>query len=90
MRTTILETPDFSDAAVMVEACYTELLRSGFSREADSIRGLEIFSLDSALTALGTLQQINVCDEGANSAVRYAVAILMNLTRPQNELAAAS
>jgi hypothetical protein len=38
MRTTITETPNFSDVSVMLEACYTEMLRSGFEQRAAQLR----------------------------------------------------
>lgn len=88
MQTTLVGTPDFGDAAVMVEACYTELLRAGFVKEADSIRGAELYSMSGVRTALETLQRINVSDESVNSAVRYAVAVLRTLGTPRRELAA--
>lgn len=86
MRATIVETPDFGDADVMVETCYTELIRAGFTKEADSIRGLEIFSLSGACAALATLKQIHVSDENVGGAVRYAIAMLEALVKPARQL----
>jgi len=86
MRATIVETPDFGDADVMVEACYTELIRAGFTKEADSIRGLEIFSLSGAYSALAALKQIHVSDVNVDGAVRYAVAMLEALVRQAHQL----
>jgi hypothetical protein len=88
MRTILIETPNLSDAAIMVEACHAELMRSGLTKEADMIRGLEVFSLSDASTALGTLQQINVCEEGASNAIRYAKAVLAALMQSESNLSA--
>lgn len=75
MRNTITETQTFSDAAVMVEACHTELARAGFDREADTIRGLEIFSTADAMVALATLRCIKLTGNNTvDSAVRHATA----------------
>lgn len=75
MRTTIIETQTFSDAAVMVEACHTELVRAGFDKEADTIRGVEIFSTADAMVALATLRGIKLTGNiTVDSAVRYAAA----------------
>lgn len=77
MRTTIVESRTFGDATVMVEACHSELLRNGFQAEADSIRGIEIFSIGQAQSALATLRCMRATDnEVVDSAVRYAVATL--------------
>lgn len=90
MQVEVLETPNFSDATAMVEACFTELLRSGFAREADSIRGLEVYSLTDAQLAIGTLEQIVVDDEGVNSALKYTKAILGALIQQERFLAQAN
>lgn len=90
MQTTVIGAPDFSDAANMIEACHVELLRAGFVKEADSIRGAEVYSMASARTTLATLKQIKVDDEDVSSAVRYAVAILETLLGQPRVLAAAS
>ncbi len=77
---TIFETPNLSNAAAMVEFCATELYRAGFTKEAESIRGMEVFSMLSARNALGELRKLTVDDEEVNSAIRYTVAMLASLT----------
>jgi hypothetical protein len=79
MQTTVVGTPSFDDASVMIEACSTELLRAGFTREAEAIRGAEVYSVAGAETALFELSNIHVANEDVNNAVRYTVALLRKL-----------
>lgn len=80
MRTTILESANFSDAAVMLEACYTEMLRGGFEQRAAQLRGVEIFSVGDAQSALATLRCMEPTgNEAIDTAARHAMAILESL-----------
>jgi len=80
MRTTILESADYSNAAVMLEACHTEMLRGGFEQRAAQLRGLEIFSVVNAKCALETLRCMEPTgNESIDSAARHAMAVLVAL-----------
>lgn len=88
MRTTVLGTPNLSDVSVMVAACYTELMRGGFVREAASLRGIELFTLEDALVASATLEQIKVDDEVVGGAIRHTLAMLRALDMRDEQRAA--
>ena len=82
MQTTSLETCSFSDAAAMTQACYIELLRAGFQKEAESLRGVEIFSYNDVQNALAALEKIEPTGSAAVDApVRYAAAILRSVAQ---------
>ena len=90
MQTTVVGTPGFEDASVMIESCCSELLRAGFVREAEAIKGAEVYSVDSARAALSSLRDIRVQDESVNSTVRYAMALLETLLKQDTSLPLAS
>lgn len=80
MRTTFLESIDFSDAAVMLEACHTEMLRGGFTQRAAQLYGVEIFSMGDAQGALVTLRCMEPTgNETVDTAARHAMAVLKAL-----------
>jgi len=91
MRTQIHEPSTFSDAAVMVESCHTELLRVGCTKEAAALRGIEIFSENDAQCALATLQRISATgNEQADNAVQYALGAVIAVLRGPAPVALAS
>lgn len=73
---------EYSDVAAMLEACQIELVKSGFSQEANLISGLEVFTSDDAAVAAETLAQLRVEHPNIRPAIRYTIAMLRRLSQP--------
>lgn len=76
---TSVEPTNFDGASIMIEACRTELARSGFTEQAQAISGMELLSVTSAKLALETLKSITGITGEAADLRRYTIATLESL-----------
>lgn len=68
----LLETTTFADAGAMLEACRSELEKSGFQSHADKLKGLEVFDFNGAEVALFTLRSMSSTGNASmDSTIQY-------------------
>jgi len=61
---------------VMLEAFVEALVRGGFSVQAMQMKGIEIFDMEDAETALHTLYQLAPSYQEADTIKKYVIAML--------------
>ena len=70
----ILESQDLNSASVMVEAYRDELVKCRLVQESMLLKGVEIFTVDDAITALSIVRSIPTSDE--DSIRQYVIVVL--------------
>lgn len=85
---TLYEENCVGNIAVMIDAYRAELVKGGFSEQALRLKGLEIFDLNDAKTALHTLRGMPNTSEEADSVRSYAIGMIEELLLPEQQLLA--
>jgi len=73
---------NYENATISVELCRDVLARSGHTKEAQQLRGLEVSSPAGAEVALGVLKGIDASTEDVQTALSFAVNAVEGALRP--------
>jgi hypothetical protein len=81
MDTNIVETTGFEDVGALIEVYRTELERSGFTNQAEALRGIEVLDRSGAEVALMTVRNMPTTSRNLDVLGRHVDRVLTSALR---------